>query len=85
MSRSYSIEVCSDEFVSQIDLMSDDVDNYNSNEDVYEPEISDTSTSSASINDITTSFSTAVLHLRVTEETLEEARKFLNVITVSVH
>src|SRR5436309_10478938 len=40
MSRSYSIEVHSDEFVSEIDLMSDDAD-YNSNEDVYKSEFSE--------------------------------------------
>ena len=83
MSRSYSIEVRSDESVSQVNLMPDDAD-YNSDEDVYESESSDTLAPSASISDIATSFSTAALHFRFTEETLEEAREFLSVITVSV-
>ena len=83
MSRSYSIEVRSDESVSQVDLMPDDAD-YNSDENVYESESSGTLASSAPISDIAISFSTAALHFRFTEETLEEARRFLNVTTVSV-
>jgi len=83
MSRSYSTEVRPDESVSQVDLMPDDAD-YNSDEDVYESGPSGTSAPSAPTSDIATSFSTAALHFRVTEETLEEARGFLNVITVSV-
>ena len=50
MSRSYSIEVRPDGFLSQVDLMPHDAD-YNSDEDVYESELSGTSTSSTSISD----------------------------------
>ena len=68
----YSTEVRPDESISQVDLMPDD-GNYNSDEeDVY-----GTSAPSAPISGIAASFSTTALHLRVTEETLEEARGFL--------
>lgn len=84
MSRSHSSEVRPDESVSQVNLMPDDGDYNLDEEDLYGPGSSSTLAPSRPTSSISAVFSTAVLHFKVTKETVEEARGFLNVSYNSV-
>ena len=80
MSCSNSTEVCPDESISQVNLIPDDGADES---DLYGP--SGTSAPSVPTSGITaSSFPTAALHFKVTEETLEEAKGFLKVTTLEV-
>ncbi len=84
MSRSHSSEVRPDESVSQVNLIPDDGDYNLDEEDLYGPGSRGTLVPSGPTNNISAVFSTVILHFKVTKETLEEARGFLNVSYNSV-